>query len=255
MFRGNQALLGVAKGSLASKLSLLWSFKTGGPVKSSPAIEQNQVFIGSGDGNVYALNFADGKKLWEVKTGGAIESSPLVLENKVYIGSSDSWLYALDGKSGKLSWKYQTGEKILGAPNWVKAGEELRILVGSYDFKLHCVEAVKGQVVWTYESGNYINGSPAVADNRTVFGGCDALLHVISLADGKQEKEFHEEAPFVSEKSTYGQDEKNDNVNFAQDPRSFLTQSEINFPSAFPASCLVAVPITFPMSFGPCAPT
>src|ERR1051326_1249456 len=65
MFRGSQALLGVAKGSLAGKLNLLWSFKTGGPVKSSPAIEQNQVFFGSGDANVYALNFADGKKLWD----------------------------------------------------------------------------------------------------------------------------------------------------------------------------------------------
>src|SRR5262249_5697524 len=37
--------------------------------------------------------------------------------------------------------------------------------------------------------GNYINGSPAISDGRTVFGGCDALLHVISLGDGKQEKE------------------------------------------------------------------
>ena len=121
MFRGGQALLGVAKGSLAGKLNLLWSFKTGGPVKSSPAIEQNQVFFGSGDGNVYALNLADGKKLWDMKTGGAIESSPLVLENRVFIGSTDAWLYALDQKTGKLSWKYQTGEKILGAPNWSSA--------------------------------------------------------------------------------------------------------------------------------------
>src|SRR6266496_3317501 len=104
MFRGSQALLGVARGNLPGKMSLVWSFKTGGPIKSSAAIEGNQVFIGSGDGNIYALNFSDGKKLWEVKTGGGIESSPLVLENKVYIGSSDSWLYAVGGKSGKVLW-------------------------------------------------------------------------------------------------------------------------------------------------------
>jgi len=103
MFRGNQALLGVAKGSLASKLTLLWSFKTGGPVKSSPAIEQNQVFIGSADGNVYALNFGRRKEV----VGGKdrrwqSNPRPLVLENKVYVGSSDSWLYALESKSGKI---------------------------------------------------------------------------------------------------------------------------------------------------------
>ena len=48
----------------------------------------------------------------------------------------------------------------------------------------------RGRSNWVYETGNYINGSPAVADGRTVFGGCDGLLHVISLADGKQVKEI-----------------------------------------------------------------
>ena len=43
-----------------------------------------------------------------------------------------------------------------------------------------------GRSNWVYETGNYINGSPAVADGQTAFGGCDGLLHVVSLADGKQ---------------------------------------------------------------------
>ncbi len=64
MFRGGPALLGVASGNLPGKLNLLWTFKTGGPVKSSAAIEQGRVFIGSHDGNVYALDFAGGKKLF-----------------------------------------------------------------------------------------------------------------------------------------------------------------------------------------------
>ena len=62
MFRGGPALTGVAAGSLPERLSLLWTFKTAGPVKSSPAIVQDRVFIGSDDGNVYALTLADGKQ-------------------------------------------------------------------------------------------------------------------------------------------------------------------------------------------------
>jgi len=34
MFRGGPALAGVAAGSLPERLELLWTFKTGGPVKS-----------------------------------------------------------------------------------------------------------------------------------------------------------------------------------------------------------------------------
>src|SRR5258708_28020983 len=107
MFRGGPALLGVASGNLPGKLNLVWSFKTGGPVKSSAAIEQGRVFIGSHDGNVYALDFAGGKKLWSFQTGGSVESSPLVLHRKVILRSSDALLYSLDGATGTTIGKYQ----------------------------------------------------------------------------------------------------------------------------------------------------
>jgi len=191
MFRGSPGLVGVASGRLPESPALLWTFKTGGPVKSSAAIAQGRVFAGSEDGHVYALDLANGQKLWAFKTGGPIESSPLFLEGKVFVGSSDTYLYAIDAARGTEVWKYQTGEKILGAPNWIKDDKSGTpwILAGSYDYKLHCVDAATGKAVWTYETGNYINGSPAVGGGKTMFGGCDALLHVIRLQDGQKIKE------------------------------------------------------------------
>src|SRR2546429_9506248 len=62
MFRGNPALTGVVSGSLPDKLSLLWSFQTGGPVKSSASIVDGRVFIGSGGRQVFAREFLGGKK-------------------------------------------------------------------------------------------------------------------------------------------------------------------------------------------------
>jgi outer membrane protein assembly factor BamB len=98
----------------------------------------------------------------------------------------------LDAASGKLLWKFQTGDRILSAPNWVKAarGDGAWVLVGSYDYRLYCLDAATGKSNWVYETGNYINGSPAVFDGKTVFGGCDAILHVVSLADGQKVKEM-----------------------------------------------------------------
>ncbi len=189
MFRGNQALTGISTATLPEKLNLLWSFKTGAPVKASAAVVSGKVFVGSDDGFVYCLNLQDGTKQWAFKTGAEVESSPLILEGKVYVGSSDSFLYALNSTNGSPVWKYQTGDKILGAPNWARIGSTNVVLIGSYDFRLYCLEAVNGKSNWVYETGNYINGSPAVADGQTVFGGCDGLLHVIQLADGQQAKE------------------------------------------------------------------
>ncbi|HTG45637.1 MAG TPA: PQQ-binding-like beta-propeller repeat protein, partial [Verrucomicrobiae bacterium] len=100
-------------------------------------------------------------------------------------------LYALNAETGAKVWACKTGDKILGAPNWVNApdGKGKWILAGSYDFKLYCFDAKTGATNWTFETGNYINGSPAVAEGKTVFGGCDALLHVVSLKDGQKIKE------------------------------------------------------------------
>ena len=191
MFRGNPGLTGISPAKLPDKLSVNWQFKTGGPVKSSAAISAGKVFIGSDDGFVYALDLESGKKLWAFKTGGPIESSPLVLNGKVYVGSSDAFLYSLNAADGSVAWKLETSDKILGSPNWVKSpdGKKDWILTGGYDFKLYSVDATTGKTNWFYETGNYINGSPAVADDKTVFGGCDALLHVINLKDGSKIKE------------------------------------------------------------------
>jgi eukaryotic-like serine/threonine-protein kinase len=196
MFRGGPELTGVSPASLPNDLKLLWTAKTGGPVKSSPAILDGKVFIGSDDMKLHALSLADGKSVWEFKTEAPIEAAPLVLDGKVYVGSTDNALYAVEAKDGKQVWKYATEDKILGAPNWTKSpdGKENWILAGSYDTKLHCVSATTGKKVWDYETGNYINGCPAVSDGATVFGGCDALLHMISVADGKKVKEMDAEA-------------------------------------------------------------
>jgi outer membrane protein assembly factor BamB len=185
VFRGNAALTGVAIDSLLPTNTLLWTFKTGAAVKSSAVIGTDKVFIGSDDGNLYALNFADGKQMWAFKAAEAIQAPPLLADNMVFAGSVDGLFYALDAASGSLVWKIQTDGKVqASASAFVGSNGLTRILFGSYDFKLRCLDAGKGTLLWSYESGNYINGASAVADGQAVFGGCDAMVHVLRLEDG-----------------------------------------------------------------------
>src|SRR4030095_9228862 len=83
MFRGGPSLLGVAQGSLPAQPALLWSFKTDGPIKSSPSVVGGRGYVGSGDQQVYCLDFATGQKIWSFKTQGEVESSPLLLDGRV----------------------------------------------------------------------------------------------------------------------------------------------------------------------------
>jgi eukaryotic-like serine/threonine-protein kinase len=198
-YRGGPELRGVAAGKLADRLDLLWSFKTGGPVKSSAAIVGGNVFVGSDDGFLYSLALATGKTNWAFKTGGNVESSPLVHEGHVFFGSDEPMFYALDAKSGKQVWKFPVGDKMPGAPNLVRApnGKDWNVVFGNHDAKLYCLDAATGKSNWVYETGNGINGTPAVFAGQTALGGCDALLHIVALTNGSKVKELEVGAPVL----------------------------------------------------------
>jgi outer membrane protein assembly factor BamB len=54
------------------------------------------VYVGSDNGNVYALNASTGSKLWSYTTGRSpySTSSPAVVNGAVYVGSWDGKVYA-----------------------------------------------------------------------------------------------------------------------------------------------------------------
>jgi outer membrane protein assembly factor BamB len=201
MHRGSPQLQGRADSLAPAKPQLAWSFAAGKPIKGAAAIAGGKVFIGDDGGVLHAIDSATGKEQWSFKTEGAIEATPLVVGGAVFVGSSDGNLYALDPASGVLKWKYATGDKILGGANYAKApgGDATWVLVGSYDSNLHCVDAATGKVVWTHPTDNYINGTPVVLpEGEVIFGGCDALIHVINLADGKPLRQLDSQAYIAS---------------------------------------------------------
>ncbi len=191
MFRGNPALSGVSASRLPTVLEQKWAFKTGGPVGSSPAVVGGRVFFGSADSNVFCVRLGDGTREWAFRASGPIEASPLVLDGRVYIGDINTNFYCLDASTGRELWRQGFDDKTKSSANWYAGADgKKQVVVGSYDFKLYSLDALTGKTNWVFETGNYINGSPAVADGVTAFGGCDAVVHVVSLADGKQTKEI-----------------------------------------------------------------
>jgi outer membrane protein assembly factor BamB len=63
-------------------------------IHSTPAVANGMVYIGSEDGNLYALSEKDGSLKWKYKTDGMV-STPAVANDMVYFGSHDFNVYAL----------------------------------------------------------------------------------------------------------------------------------------------------------------
>jgi outer membrane protein assembly factor BamB len=186
IFRGNPSLSGVADDDLPEELTLLWSFQTDSWIIGSPVLGSGRVYCGSSDGKVYALSLSDGEKIWEFDTHDDIEASPLLLDGAVYVGNLSGEFFCLDAKTGQVRWEYKCDNSIYGSANWAMNPEnqKYRILVGSYDNRLYCFDAETGKLNWLYETDNYINGAPSSDGQQVVFGGCDELLHMLSVLDG-----------------------------------------------------------------------
>ncbi|MCA8954541.1 MAG: PQQ-binding-like beta-propeller repeat protein [Planctomycetes bacterium] len=186
LYRGGPGLLGVAPGTLGDAFTLAWSFATGDAIVSSPVVAGELVFVGSSDQSVYAIERATGKKRWSFKTDDMVDAPPLVHGGRVYVGSGDGSFFALDATTGKQLWKAQTGDKIVGSANLHHDRDgATRIVVGSYDNRLYCFDPT-GKQLWRYETANHLNGTPALEGGQAVFGGCDAVLHMLSVRDGKR---------------------------------------------------------------------
>jgi PQQ-like domain len=69
MFLGDPQHHGVAAGEGPhGRPHVVWRAQTDGPVRSSPAIDGDAVFVGSEDGYLYAFDRVNGRTLWRFRT-------------------------------------------------------------------------------------------------------------------------------------------------------------------------------------------
>lgn len=83
----------------------MWSYQTGGPIRSSPIVANGSVFVNSMDGFTYALNQQTGQLEWRTHIGKSYDSSPIAYGDSIYTGSLYAGkLYRLNASNGAQIW-------------------------------------------------------------------------------------------------------------------------------------------------------
>jgi eukaryotic-like serine/threonine-protein kinase len=207
MFRNDLAHSGIYDSAGVSQFHRVkWSFHTEGEVISSPAIVGGVVYVGSNDGNLYAIDQQTGSQKWKFHTGARITSSPAVANGVVYFGSYDGSFYALDAASGKQQWKFRNpGERRFAATHLhgaVPAGETMpdpfdfylsspavwkgAVYFGSGDDHIYALDAATGAEKWKFKTGDVVHASPAIVDGRLYVGSWDSYFYALDAATGRE---------------------------------------------------------------------
>lgn len=158
--------------------SLKWKLYIGGN-PTGPVIGQNgMIYVGSQNGNVYAV-YPYGITKWTHSIGGWITSQPVIgYGGTLYVGADDWTLYALNPDTGNEEWHYKTNGQIKSSP---LAASDGNIYVGSYDGYLYAIDNSTGLEKKSWELGGFISSSPVLYDNNIYIGSNSGYLYKISL--------------------------------------------------------------------------
>lgn len=124
----------------------------------------DQVFVGTADNHLLALDATNGTELWDYETGHAIWGQPVYRDGVLYIASMDWSVYALDAATGALVWQTELGGALPSRP---VLGDEL-LYVSSFDGNVHALEIATGEVQWSAPATDWVWGAAAL-DNGTIY--------------------------------------------------------------------------------------
>lgn len=211
VFRGDPRHTGVYDAAGVSQFSRVkWKFHTGGMLIGSPAVVGRMVYVGSTDGNLYAIDSESGAQKWKFEAKSRIPSTPAISDGLVYFGAYDGNFYAVDASSGALRWKFQTeGEHRFTAKHLHGAQPAAEIMpdpfdcylsspavwngavyFGSSDGNVYALNALTGTLTWKFKTGDVVHASPAIADGTLFIGSWDSYFYAIDAASGREKWKF-----------------------------------------------------------------
>ena len=164
-------------------LTQQWASLVSAGIHASPVVSDGRVFIGSGDGHMYAFDAATGATLW---IGEAqkffFAASAAARHGLVFASSLDQTLLAYHAETGKIAWTSDlTG---------VEASPTLKnrmLYVATFDGTLTALDPETGASIWSAE-GNccVVNQSPVVDGSRVFQMRDDHTLTAYDTQTGEQ---------------------------------------------------------------------
>lgn len=146
-----------------------------------PLLTDSQVFIGTADNQLFALDATTGQEQWRFETGHSIWGQPAYRDGVVYLTSLDNKVYALNAETGAIRWEKELSGAIAARP--VLDGNLL--FVASFDNKVHALSLETGDEVWAATAENWVWAAPAVTEEVIYYADIDGNVYAAETSSGR----------------------------------------------------------------------
>ena len=189
---GEDATAPVQLERIDSKVSLKkrWSSKIGdgqgdGFYKITPTLIDGVIYVASSDGEVAAINAANGARLWRVELERPLSGGVGYHNRSLYLGGADGSVLQLSAEDGAVEWEAAVSGEVLAAPvvsdDWV--------IVQTYDGKLLGFRSGAEEPSWTFTSDVPVlslrgTSAPILVGGNAIAGFGDGKVIAVDVDSG-----------------------------------------------------------------------
>lgn len=189
---GDDATAPVQLERIDSKVSLKkrWSSKIGdgqgdGFYKITPTLIDGVIYVASSDGEVAAINAANGARLWRVELERPLSGGVGYHNRSLYLGGADGSVLQLSAEDGAVEWEAAVSGEVLAAPvvsdDWV--------IVQTYDGKLLGFRSGAEEPSWTFTSDVPVltlrgTSAPILVGGNAIAGFGDGKVVAVDVDSG-----------------------------------------------------------------------
>jgi outer membrane protein assembly factor BamB len=138
------------------------------------------------EGEVYALNAENGKRVWDQDLDAPIITGAGGGEQLIIVGTQRGQVQAFSASQGQKKWRAKLTSEVLARPI-VSQGFAI---VRTADGRITGLSAETGEVLWSYQRSVPLlslrgAGAPVVSEGKVIVGYDSGKLVALSLFDGK----------------------------------------------------------------------
>ncbi|MEK6262954.1 MAG: PQQ-binding-like beta-propeller repeat protein, partial [Planctomycetota bacterium] len=175
----------------------IWTLVLPGQPSTGPSVDDNQVYVGTLDGSMYAFSLKKIRQLyreqrlpqwsheammWRYQAGKEVTSPPIVTGRVVNFASRDGSLYSVSAPDRKLLYQLETDAPIV-AP-LARSGKIQ--YMASEDFTFYALNVDNGRVIWEFTSGLPIRRAPFAIANDLYITPDRGGMYCLDATTGAQ---------------------------------------------------------------------